>query len=152
MVLSAPWYLNYISYGSDWTKYYTVNPSAFGGDTRQAALVSGGELCLWGEFVNSMNAVPRLWPRASAPAEVLWSAEENRDNARVLKDAAERLTEHECRMMARGSVGIHHRPKISPALSFLTLLFLNSRLRSPTCGRARILPSSPLGILNLAMV
>ena len=125
MVLSAPWYLNYISYGSDWTKYYTVNPSAFGGDTRQAALVSGGELCLWGEFVNSMNAVPRLWPRASAPAEVLWSAEENRDNARVLKDAAERLTEHECRMMARGSCfGRHHRPKISPSISFLKLTVL----------------------------
>ena len=28
------------------------------------------QVCLWGEFVNSINAIPRLWPRASAAAEV----------------------------------------------------------------------------------
>ena len=28
-VLSAPFYLNYISYGEDWPKYYSVEPSNF---------------------------------------------------------------------------------------------------------------------------
>lgn len=28
-ILSAPWYLNYISYGRDWTKYYTQDPHTF---------------------------------------------------------------------------------------------------------------------------
>ena len=28
-VLSAPFYLNYISYGEDWPKYYGVEPSNF---------------------------------------------------------------------------------------------------------------------------
>lgn len=28
-ILSAPWYLNYISYGRDWTKYYEQDPTMF---------------------------------------------------------------------------------------------------------------------------
>lgn len=30
-VLSAPWYLDYISYGQDWKKYYSVEPLKFPG-------------------------------------------------------------------------------------------------------------------------
>jgi len=96
-ILSAPWYLNYIDYGSDWIKYYQIDPLNFGGDNTQRNLILGGEVCLWGEFVNSINAIPRLWPRASAAAEVLWSQYTEEINA-----AAARLQEHECRMMSRG--------------------------------------------------
>eukprot|EP00093_Oithona_nana_P011332 11332.XXX_523152_525192_1 [CDS] Oithona nana genome sequencing. len=96
-ILSAPWYLNYIKYGSDWVKFYKVDPSSFGGNSTQQEFLLGGEVCLWGEFVNSINAIPRLWPRASAAAEVLWSPE-----ADTLSAAGSRLQEHECRMMARG--------------------------------------------------
>jgi hexosaminidase len=39
-VLSAPFYLNYISYGSDWPKYYQVEPTAFPSSDPQAK-VSG---------------------------------------------------------------------------------------------------------------
>lgn len=28
-ILSAPWYLNYISYGRDWSKYYEQDPHTF---------------------------------------------------------------------------------------------------------------------------
>ena len=43
-ILSAPWYLNYIDYGSDWTQYYKVDPTDFGGKDDNLKLVVGGEV------------------------------------------------------------------------------------------------------------
>jgi len=97
-ILSSPWYLNYIGYGSDWTKYYLAEPLDFYGSEAQKALVIGGETCIWSEFVNSVNLTPRLWPRASAIAERLWSPRDVRD----IQEAKHRIQEMECRMLQRG--------------------------------------------------
>jgi hexosaminidase len=43
-ILSSPWYLNYIKYGSDWTAYYKVDPLDFGGTEKATELVLGGEV------------------------------------------------------------------------------------------------------------
>ncbi|KAK5852384.1 hypothetical protein PBY51_023855 [Eleginops maclovinus] len=97
-ILSAPWYLDYISYAQDWQKYYKVEPLNFNGTDEQKKLVIGGEACLWGEYVDATNLTPRLWPRASAVAERLWSAKDVTD----INDAFNRLSVHRCRMVERG--------------------------------------------------
>ena len=43
-LLSAPWYLDYISYGVDWPKYYQVEPQAYLQSAKQQKLVLGGEV------------------------------------------------------------------------------------------------------------
>ncbi|XP_001368242.3 beta-hexosaminidase subunit beta [Monodelphis domestica] len=97
-VLLSPWYLDYISYGQDWRRYYYVEPLQFSGTSTQKELVLGGTAALWGEYVDATNLMPRLWPRASAVGERLWSSKHVRDE----NDAYNRLTEHRCRMVRRG--------------------------------------------------
>uniref|UniRef100_A0A672J6J6 Beta-hexosaminidase n=1 Tax=Salarias fasciatus TaxID=181472 RepID=A0A672J6J6_SALFA len=96
VILAAPWYLDQ---PHNWAHYYNVWPLAFKGTEEQKKLVIGGEACMWGEYVDASNLAPRLWPRASATAERLWS-DENQTNS--LDKAFPRLNEFRCRLLRRG--------------------------------------------------
>jgi len=58
------------------SRHYAVDPlgegaSGLEGEQQQAIL--GGEACLWSEYVSPEDIDSRIWPRAAAIAERLWS-------------------------------------------------------------------------------
>jgi len=110
-ILSAPWYLNYINYGNVWVDYYQVEPLDFNGTTEQQDLVIGGEACLWGEFVDSTNFMPRMWPFVGAIGERLYSPMDTTN----LTSAANRLQVHTCRLIKRG---INAQPPNGPSFCY----------------------------------
>ncbi|XP_064488150.1 beta-hexosaminidase subunit alpha-like isoform X2 [Ornithodoros turicata] len=97
-LLSSCWYLDNISYGHDWQKYYQCDPRKFNGTSKQNSLVMGGEACIWGEYVDASNLISRTWPRASAVAERLWSPA----SARKVAEATPRFKNLRCLMLKRG--------------------------------------------------
>lgn len=99
LILSACWYLNYISYGQDWEKYYTCEPHSFTDNPIKRSRVIGGEAAIWTEYVDGAKLLELAWPRASAVAERLWSSPSDTSN---VDDARYRLDEHRCKMLERG--------------------------------------------------
>ncbi|RZC34075.1 Glyco hydro 20 domain containing protein [Asbolus verrucosus] len=97
-LLSSCWYLSELVDGPDWNIFYKCEPLDFDGSDEQKKLVLGGEACMWGEYVNQYNIIPKVWPGASAVAERLWS----NVNVSNFTDAQKRIEEHACRMNRRG--------------------------------------------------
>ncbi|XP_046999531.1 beta-hexosaminidase subunit beta-like [Schistocerca americana] len=98
-LLSECWYLDHLSTGGDWQKYYECEPLDFSPyNESQYDLVIGGEAAMWAEVVDESNVESRVWPRAAAVAERLWSPRSAVDT----DDAASRIEEHYCRLRRRG--------------------------------------------------
>lgn len=64
----------------------------------QAALVIGGEVCSWNEYVDSGCLEGMIFPRAAAAAEKLWSPA----NISTIADAQPRLAAFRCLLNRRG--------------------------------------------------
>jgi hexosaminidase len=54
-------------------------PADSGLTPEQAKRIVGGEACAWSEYLSPQNIDSRVWPRAAAVAERLWSPAEVRD-------------------------------------------------------------------------
>uniref|UniRef100_A0A8C2WDM2 Beta-hexosaminidase n=1 Tax=Cyclopterus lumpus TaxID=8103 RepID=A0A8C2WDM2_CYCLU len=97
VILASPWYLDQPGPTHNWARFYT--PLNFSGTAEQKKLVIGGEVCMWGEYVDATNLTPRLWPRASAAAERLWSDEKQTSS---VDKAFPRLQDFRCKLVRRG--------------------------------------------------
>ena len=98
---AVPWYLDTWQ-GSrpvpnTWEDMYNYDP-AINMTAQQEKLLLGGEVAMWGEYVDDANIESYIFPRAMAVGERLWSNRNQTD----IDDAADRLSLHRCRMVARG--------------------------------------------------
>jgi len=103
VIVSGGWYLD-DGDGKcckfDGWKFYAQDPADFKGGVRAEARgrLMGGKACMWSEHVDATNHVSRIWPRASAVAERLWSHK----SANNQTEADPRLTKFRCSMISRG--------------------------------------------------
>lgn len=78
-LLSSGYYLDLMRPAA---RHYEVDPLA--GSTadlnpEEKQRILGGEACMWAEFVTANNLDDRIWPRAAAIAERLWSQQDVKD-------------------------------------------------------------------------
>ncbi len=86
-ILSHGYYLDHVLSASH---HYQVDPldkDAAKLNAEQKARILGGEACMWAEFVTPETIDSRIWPRAVAIAERLWSPQ----NVKCIKDMYRRL-------------------------------------------------------------
>ena len=78
-ILSSGYYLDAIQPAA---QHYLVDPLSGAGATltaEQQKLILGGEACMWEEFASDESIESRIWPRAAAIAERLWSPQQVQD-------------------------------------------------------------------------
>jgi hexosaminidase len=101
-ILSFGYYLDHLLPAA---AHYSVDPLAEAPDLltkEQASRILGGEACMWSEYVSDQTVDSRIWPRAAAVAERLWSAREvtNVESMYLRLEAVNRALEW---------VGVEHR-------------------------------------------
>jgi hexosaminidase len=80
-----------------WKDFYENEPFALNLTKEEQKLVLGGEACMWGENVDDSVLNERVWPRAAAVAERLWSPMGIKD----LKAAEKRLIHFRCNVLIK---------------------------------------------------
>lgn len=60
------WYLHYLD--ATWQQFYMNEPLTNITNPNQQKLVLGGEVCMWGEFIDGSDIEQTIWPRAAAAA------------------------------------------------------------------------------------
>jgi hexosaminidase len=110
-ILSNGYYLDLNLHASE---HYASDPIPPGSTLtpEQRARILGGEATMWSEFLDPVVLQSRLWPRALAVAERLWSPADVRD----VEDMYRRLGVQSARMDA---VGATHNTGYVPALQAL---------------------------------
>ncbi|KAI5631851.1 glycosyl hydrolase family 20, catalytic domain-containing protein [Phthorimaea operculella] len=100
VLFSSYWYLDHLD--QTFEKMLKTDPrqlaTGYYRDDLNLQNLYGGEACMWGEVIDETNMHSRVWPRASAVAERLWSG----PPVDTSEDTLRRIEEHTCRMKRRG--------------------------------------------------
>jgi len=92
---------NWCSPYKGWQVVYENSPKEMyrsqGGNPARESLILGGEAAMWAEQVDGAAVIHKLWPRASALAERLWT-----DPSEGWKQAEIRFINHRNRLVERG--------------------------------------------------
>jgi len=109
-ILSSGYYLDAMAPAK---KYYSVDPMSNADATLtldQQKRILGGEACMWAEFITDDNVDSRIWPRAAAISERLWSVSQVQDvNSMYIRlSAVSRYLE---------MLGLRHRSNVRLMLS-----------------------------------
>jgi hexosaminidase len=78
-ILSFGYYLDHILPASFHYKVDPMEGETAGLTEEQKSRILGGEACMWAEYVAPENVDSRIWPRAAAIAERLWSPQDVKD-------------------------------------------------------------------------
>ena len=112
-ILSWGYYLDHLSPAKF---HYGVDPMSGDADKltpQQAARILGGEACMWAEYTTSEMVDSRIWPRAAAIAERLWSPAATVDVESMYTRMAAVSRELEW-------TGVQHRANYAPMLDRMT--------------------------------
>jgi hexosaminidase len=112
-ILSWGYYLDHLSPAKF---HYGVDPMSGDADKltpEQSARILGGEACMWAEYTTSEMVDSRIWPRAAAIAERLWSpaATVDVESMYARMEAVSRELEW---------TGVQHRANYAPMLDRMT--------------------------------
>jgi hexosaminidase len=92
-LLSAGYYLDL---NQPAREHYSIDPMAKGAanlSSEEKQRILGGEAAMWSEFVSPENIDSRIWPRAAAIAERLWSPQQVQD-IDSMYDRLEAVSQH----------------------------------------------------------
>ncbi|GFP91409.1 beta-hexosaminidase 2 [Phtheirospermum japonicum] len=84
-----------------WQTVYNYDIT-YGLNETEAKMVLGGEVALWSEQADPTVMDSRIWPRAAAMGEALWSGNRDETGKRRCAEATDRLNEWRYRMVGRG--------------------------------------------------
>jgi hexosaminidase len=111
-ILSAGYYLDHMEPASTLYAVDPLNGDAAALRDEEKTRILGGEVAMWGEFVSPENVDSRIWPRAAAVAERLWSPKDVMDVSSMYRrlDAVSQDLDR---------VGLTHRSSYLPMLERL---------------------------------
>ena len=112
-ILSAGYYLDHLSPAS---YHYGIDPLADAAQKltpEEASRILGGEACMWAEYASAETVDSRIWPRAAAIAERLWSPRE------AIADVESMYARMEAVSRVLEWTGVRHRANYGPMLDRL---------------------------------